>query len=121
MKDSFEQIPADNQARDPEKIKERLRKSSERLAEVEEKIMEKHVKNLIFEVYPSQKLNDETLNILLKEREVMELINEIFRLEHQSQTTIEEGGYTNKEKAELLRGQLASLIERKLPEIEKAA
>lgn len=106
----------------PEEIKKRLKISSERIGKAEEEVMKRHIANLVKEVTagPSDiKITEEDMNYLLEDQEIVELSEEIFKLENQSQTIIEEGGYTNKEKAKLKRDQLASLIERNVSTFKK--
>ncbi len=103
-----------------ENLEKRLESTREKLAEVEEKIVERNIVELIIDVCGS--LSKEELDILSKDGEIKDLAKKIFELEH-SAPTINEAGYTNKEQAEVLKGQLPNLVERKLSEIrqEKAA
>lgn len=121
----FEKIPISENKKEspeesPEEAKKSLEKTSKRLEAVEEELMKRHIENLVRDVLPDSSIfSREDISNILDDKEVRNLAEEIFKLENQSQTTIEEGGYTNKEKAELYRGQLASLAEKKLIELKK--
>lgn len=119
----FEKIPINEnkkESSEEEEVKKSLEKTSKRLEAVEEELMRRHIENLVRDVLPESSIfSREDISSILDDEEIRNLAEEIFKLENQSQTTIEEGGYTNKEKAELYKGQLASLAEKKLIEFKK--
>jgi hypothetical protein len=96
----------------------------ETIDDVQREIMKGHIKNLVKEVAADsgiKKITEEDINFLSEDPDILKLSERIFELETQSQPTIREGGYTNKEDAKLLRSQLASLIERKILDLEEKA